>query len=404
MTDDMWITDTLPSSRFPVYTRMNASDVLPDPITPLGASLAWLPHMLPGWAAGYAETGAFGLSELLADDSAVAGFFYGYLYINQSSVRTIGIRLGLGWEAIDAAFFAGSENAPPHRPRPDDLDESKTEAMGARAMWALTSEEFPELDEARALADSCRAQRPDLASMSPAALVARARSMMPLTRFVWRSYCVASNQSAVGPGVIGQVLGADAAGLLVRLIGTAGDVDSAEPPIRLWELSRIVRSDAELSAAFDAGVDGLAAKLSAAHAGFAAQFDDFLATYGFRGPGEWDIGSQTWETRPELALALIERLRLCDDSQSPKLGAEASDLDTAVALATGTRDPRRQRRGQGDTADGHRLRPPHERLARTQQEQLHQGPARGPDGAGRARQPTGRAGSHPGPAAGLPRP
>ena len=112
-TDKMWITDTTPSSRFPVFTRMNAGDVLPNPISPLGASLAWLPHMLPGWAAGYAEAGAYRLSELLADESAAAGFFYGYLYINQSTVRTIGIRLGLGWEAIDTAFFAG---APTHRP------------------------------------------------------------------------------------------------------------------------------------------------------------------------------------------------------------------------------------------------------------------------------------------------
>ena len=32
----------------------------------------------------------------------MAGFFYGYLYVNQSTVRTIGIRLGIGWEAVDA--------------------------------------------------------------------------------------------------------------------------------------------------------------------------------------------------------------------------------------------------------------------------------------------------------------
>ena len=31
---------------------------------------------------------------------------------------------------------------------------------------------------------------------------------------------------------------------------------------------------------------------------------------------------------------MVERLRLCDDSQSPLLGAEASDRDTALALAT----------------------------------------------------------------------
>ncbi|WP_131746621.1 hypothetical protein [Frankia sp. Cppng1_Ct_nod] len=38
VTDSTWLTDTAPSDRFPVYTRLNASDVLPDPITPLGAT------------------------------------------------------------------------------------------------------------------------------------------------------------------------------------------------------------------------------------------------------------------------------------------------------------------------------------------------------------------------------
>ena len=36
-----WITDTRASTRFPVYTRSNASDVLPEPISPLGATLSF---------------------------------------------------------------------------------------------------------------------------------------------------------------------------------------------------------------------------------------------------------------------------------------------------------------------------------------------------------------------------
>jgi phosphohistidine swiveling domain-containing protein len=331
-TDKMWITDTTPSSRFPVFTRMNAGDVLPNPITPLGASLAWLPHMLPGWAAGYAEAGAYRLSELLADESAAAGFFYGYLYINQSTVRTIGIRLGLGWEAIDTAFFAGAPDAPAHQSRPDDIDEAMAAAMGARAQWALTATEFPELEEARAMADGYRASRPALAEMSPAALVAHARSLMPVTRFIWRSYVIASNQSAVGPGVIAQVLGEAAAGLLIRVIGTAGDVDSAAPAIGLWDLSRVVRADPKLSAVFDEGAAGLVERLTTGQPTFWALFQEFLRDYGYRGPGEWDLGSQAWEIQPELALSLVERLRQRDDAASPRAGAAASDLDREDAM------------------------------------------------------------------------
>ncbi len=331
MTEKMWITDTEPSSRFPVYTRMNAADVLPDPVTPLGASMAWVPNLLPGWAAGYTEAGAFRLSELLADESAVAGFFYGYLYVNQSCVRTVGIRLGLGWEAIDAAFFSGTD-APAHQSRPDDVDESMGAAMGARAVWALSATEYPELEEERAVADAGRAQRPDLAALSPAALVARARSMMPIARYVWRSYTVASNQSAVGPGVISQVLGEAAGGLLTRLIGTAGDVDSAAPAIELWDLSRLVREDQGLTAAFDQGAAGLPERLASGHPHFWARFQNFLRQFGYRGPSEWDLGSPAWETRPELPLALVERLRSRDDDASPRLAAVAAQREAEAAM------------------------------------------------------------------------
>src|SRR4051794_14519663 len=89
MTADRWIIDTPPSARFPVYTRLNANDVLPDPITPLGASLAWIPHILPGWAFGYTTMGAFEPSEVFSDLTSPGGFFFGYLYVNQSNVRVV---------------------------------------------------------------------------------------------------------------------------------------------------------------------------------------------------------------------------------------------------------------------------------------------------------------------------
>ena len=337
MTEKKWLIDTEPGARFPVLTRMNAADVLPDPISPLGASMAWIPHIMPGWASGYAEAGAFRLSELLNENSAVAGFFYGYLYVNQSTVRTIGIRLGIGWEAVDAAFFAGTD-APPHQTRPDDVDEAQGAAMGARAQWALTATDYPELEEARALADACRAQRPRLSALSPAALVARARSLMPIQRYLWRTHTVASNQTAVGPGVIAQMLGEAAPGLMTRLIGTAGDVDSAAPALALWDLSRTVRNDPALTATFDKAVDGgiagLAERLDADHPQFWSQFADFLRDYGYRGPSEWDLGAPAWESRPELALALVERLRHRDDDASPRLAAARSEQDAKEAMSS----------------------------------------------------------------------
>jgi pyruvate,water dikinase len=331
MADHGWLIDTVPSQQFPVYTRLNANDVLPDPITPLGASFCWIPHIIPGWAAGYAALDAFSPSELAQEDMApVAGFFYGYLYINQSNVRVVGIRAGIGWQAIDAAFF--STDSPPHDDRPEDVNEELSAKMAARTQWALTTTTFPELEEERQIADRVRASRPDLASLTPAALVMYARSLMPLERRCWRSETIGSNQAATGPAVLGQLLGQADPSLVVQVIGQAGDVDSAAPSFALWDLSRLVRADDALMKTFDGGVSGLLGRLEAGHADFASHFHRFLHDFGYRGPSEWDLGADSWETRPELALGLVDRLRTLEDEASP--AARQGDQERQRAEAT----------------------------------------------------------------------
>jgi len=195
----------------------------------------------------------------------------------------------------------------------------------------MTSDEFPEVEEDKWFADRLRSQRPDLTKLSPLALVALARSFMPIERLVWRCEVIASNQTAVGPGVIAQLLGTSDPSLVIGVIGSSGDVDSAAPSFALWDLSRLVRSDSALTSAFDSGADGLAERL-APHAAFSAAFATFLADFGYRGPSEWDLASETWETKPSLVLALIDRLRLLDEDASPAARAAIQDIETAAAL------------------------------------------------------------------------
>lgn len=332
MTDLTQIIDTVPSERYPVYTRLNANDVMADPITPLGATLVWIPEVLPGWANGYVKQDAFTPAELVGEPTLAGGFHYGYLYVNQTAVRIIGIRSGIGWEAIDAAFFP-HPSCPSHQDHAADLNAALTAKMGERTMWTLTTSTFPELEEERELADQIRAGRPNLATATNEVLIARARSIAPLQRLMWgRSYCVASSQSAVGPGVVASLVGAADPTLTIRVIGSAGDVDSALPSYALWDLSREVRADAALTAIFAAGTDGLLDRLHAEHPAFATRFDAFLFDYGYRGPSEWDPGMPSWETKPELPLALIDRLRHLEDEESPTLKREMRATDTADAL------------------------------------------------------------------------
>ncbi len=331
MTDETWIIDTPASTRYPVYTRLNANDVMPDPITPLAASLVWIPEILTGWRGGNVRLNSFTPEEMV-DPGATGGFFYGYLYVNQTTVRIIGIRAGIGSDAIDAAFFT-HPNPPPHQASPSDINEELSVHMAERVNWTLTTTTIPELEEEREYADRVRSQRPDLATVSNEILVAWARSVAPLQRLVWgRGYVIASNQAAVGPGVVSALLGDADPTLAIRLIGSAGDVDSALPSFALWDLSRVVRGDPGLTAAFEAGEEGLLDRLRADHPEFATKFATFLHEYGYRGPSEWDIGVHSWETQPELPLSLIGRLRHLEDDASPALRREVRSMEAAEAM------------------------------------------------------------------------
>ena len=304
-----WITDTAPSERFPVYTRLNAQEVLPDPLTPLGASLCWAPEMIPGWGLAYVEDGAFRPDEV-GHESAVAALFFGYLYANLSALRVLGMRRGLAWEQVDAMFF-GVTDAPTHDESPDDLDAGLARGIPERIAWAMSLQEYPEVDEDWAMALRVRAERPDLAALSNRMLVARARSVMPYTRVAFRSLMNAATNGGVVQGTLAALLADGGAHLLVPLLSSPTELESAAPPRAMWELSRLADTDPT----------------------FADGFAKFIARYGYRGPGELDPGTVSWETDPGLARDMIARLRSVADAPTPT--DRVAEWEAAVAEARG---------------------------------------------------------------------
>ena len=79
---------------------------------------------------------------------------------------------------------------------------------------------------------------------------------------------------------------------------------------------------------------GSAALDGPAAAAFERGFADFLREYGSRGPNEWEMRSPSWETRPELALAAIDRMRLSPDGAAPaRQNAARADVREATAAA-----------------------------------------------------------------------
>jgi pyruvate,water dikinase len=83
--------------------------------------------------------------------------------------------------------------------------------------------------------------------------------------------------------------------LLVSLLSGIGDIESAAPSEAMWRLSRLDPASADYR-------DG---------------FEQFLAEFGTRGPNEWDIGSDPWSFRPEMATAAIDAMRPADETHAP---------------------------------------------------------------------------------------
>ena len=333
--DDRWITDWEPSERFPVYTRANAGEILPNPVSPLGWDLIWEEGVSKGWADGAHRQGVFTPEESNPDQPDYIACFGGYLYLNASMIRINGERTpGLSAEAMDAAFLGNHPDVPPYIAQEGDQRPELIEKIEEVQAWVMSLEELPEeLAEDREKILSIRAQRPDLSTASDDELVERARSLKPLVREFFEPYQVYGTMSATGPTILGALCGEIDPALPGRLISGLGGIDSAPPSIDMWELSRKVNESEELTSAFDAGVAGLMNRLANSESGnaFLNDFSGFLAEHGARGPYEWDAASETWEVKPASALAAIDALRHADESLSPTNRHAAAVADREAA-------------------------------------------------------------------------
>lgn len=319
-----WIEDNQPSERLPFWTRANVGEVLPEPPSPLGWDIVWEHGVLPGWRDCAVNRLGFAPDEISEQRPEVTGCFGGYGYLNASANRVFGHRApGMTASSIDEIYFGDHPDVPPVAVGDWWDSPQTTQFLEGWIGWVLTTTEQPELEHDREVADATRADRRDYASMSNAALVGFATSQVPTIRRMFDQHIHQSAAASIGPGIIGAV--AQAVGdptLTLKIIGAVGGVDSAAPSYAMWDLSRRVAGSTALTAAFDAGVSGLLARLGElddpAGAAFLAELDDFMFRFGSRGPNEWDIHAHVWETRPALVLAALDRMRHAADDDSPE--------------------------------------------------------------------------------------
>ena len=321
---DGYLTDWPTSDRFPHYTRANAGEVMGDPVSPLGWSWGWEGAMVLGLRDGWIRGGTHELADYDTEHPETFGMFGGYFYLNLSSCRMQGVRNpGVTVEQLDTAFFGDHPDVPPYVPHPDDDKPHLIANIDANTAFVMAATTWPEIDDDKATADALRESRGDLTACSDQELLERARPIRPLLHHLFEQHTVSGSSAAIGPGMlagVGAAIGDTT--IAMKLLAGLGDVDSALPSHALWEMSRRIRASNVLTAAFDAGVDGLLDRLRAdaspEAAGLLADWESFIHDFGSRGPNEWDIYADSWETRPELALAALDRVRFQTDDESPQ--------------------------------------------------------------------------------------
>ena len=325
------------SRRFPVYTRGNAGEVYPQPVFPLSAGLATSFGGDPARDL-LSATGMLTAAECGEAGDVFMGVFGGYMYLNLSVPRVLAIRTP-GTTPLEAdATFLGSESlAPPHVASRGDSNLLAT-LRGLRYGWrVLTATDLPDLDAGIREVDRWRATLPDVATATDEELAAAAVEALPMLSRLFTVHLAITGGSGIGLDVLRQLcrrrLGDPSRAL--ALLGGLGGVNSADPSFALWDLSRIVRSDPRLGALFDGGVPGLVDRLTIASSAeaFLSAFDGFLATYGARGPNEWEMACEVWGTDPSLPLAIIDRMRHAGEDHDPgaRSAARAAEREAATA-------------------------------------------------------------------------
>ncbi|WP_037274218.1 PEP-utilizing enzyme [Kibdelosporangium aridum] len=320
----VWVCDDEPSERFPIYTRGNVSEVFVEAVSPLTWS-AYAPRSWElGWRDALCRMGAFTPDEFKpAGDCEVVGCFGGYVYLNVSLSRVLGVRIPeMSIEAIDRSFFGDYPDVPPYRPDPRDENPERARAAGEWLRSLFTTTELPELAEDEARLDRLVDSRPDLSRLSDAELLARFRELRAENRYFFAKHIYMTYCSNVVAAVVAQITAAAHAPEMAAKVTTALDIPSARQSFEMWELSRVVARSAVLMREFDAGVDGLLERLldspEADAKQFLARWAEFIDRWGFLGASIWEFRSVTYASDSRVPLRMLDRARQVPDTAAPR--------------------------------------------------------------------------------------
>ena len=335
-----WIIEGTVDDRWPINTRGNVGEVFPEVLTPLSYRLGVIAAER-AWRNAYAELGVAVKGDFADEDPVIIGLYGGYAYLNLSYLRILGVRApGSSPEAIDVAFF-GEGDPPPYEPRKGDRNLGSTLRILRSVLGALGTKAMPAMvADSVARADAHRAACPPLDAPDEE-LLAYLHAFPEAFGPAFHNHMLSSGLASIVAGALADACAAAGQpGLVTHLLGSAGNVRSAEYARDLYAIARTVRERPSVAAAFNDGVDGLLDRLTTqrdedpAIATFLEDFAGFTSNHGHRGPNDWELSSRNWENTPELALVAIDRMRMADHDLDPaaRLADDGARREAAVAV------------------------------------------------------------------------
>ena len=340
---------TDPSKRFPIYTRGNAGEVFPEVQFPLSFTSSWTAFQLAG-ERSVLFSGLFRPKEMAGDPAAFGATFGGYTYLNLSAFRVAAIRApGTKVADMDQQFL-GTSSAPSYAAMKGDRNVRCSVAALVYGLRTLKATSLPQLDADAKRAQEWLAGLPEPATATDRQLIDAAAESTAFGGELFEHHLIVSAQAGVPVGLLAQTCQKKLKdpSMVARLLVGAGEIASAAPSGGLWDLGRLVAASPELTGLFDAGVSGLELRLAAepAAAEFCTAFAAFLRVHGSRGRNEWETACPTWGTNPEIALALVDRMRLAAPNHDPRARHRTlvAGRDAAIREAAAVLGKRRTKR------------------------------------------------------------
>jgi pyruvate,water dikinase len=330
------------TTRTIVWSNANVNENFPEPISPLLYSIA-----STGYYHYFRNLGlAFGVSRwrLAAMEQplrGIIGVHGGRMYYNLTNIHAV-LRMAPFGERLAAAFnqFVGATENTAQANEPARWSARRNHSLAVfelLRMAACTTWQYVglrhrvETFEKTADAFAARTHPNRLRHLTLPQLLEELRAFVTIRNDRWKNASLADTASMVCYALLQSTLKACGCGPAMhnRLLRALPGVPSSIPPIRLWELSRIVRADARLTELF--ATEHATHILHAIRhddrcAAFRRAFEQFLEDWGFRSSAELMLTVPSLQEDPLPAVELLKQYA-ATDGESPVAAIAAQSAE-----------------------------------------------------------------------------